>query len=50
MTDRLIELARRIQARPWNAAGSDKTWVIEALRQHQLFLREVREARRVQTR
>ena len=48
MSDRLIELARRIQARPWNERGSEKTWVLDALRQHQLFLREVREARRAE--
>ena len=50
MNDRLIELARRIQGRPWNASGSDKTWVLEAMWQHQLFQGEVREAKRVETR
>ena len=48
MTDRLIELARAIQGRPWNASGSDKTWVLNALRQSQLFQKEVREARRAE--
>jgi hypothetical protein len=46
----LIELARRIQARPWNASGSDKTWLVDAMRQYQLFAREVREARRADAR
>ena len=37
MSERLIALARRIQARPWNASGSDKTWVLEALSDEQLL-------------
>ena len=47
MNDRRIELARRIQGRPWNASGSDETWVLEAMWQHPLFQGEVREAKRV---
>lgn len=47
MNDRLLELARRIQGRPWNASGSDKTWVLDALREMQRFQRELRRAERV---
>lgn len=50
VSDRLIELARRVQSQPWNASGADKTWVLDALRESQLFQREVRQARRVETR
>ncbi len=50
MDQRLIELARRIQKQPWNESGSDKTWVLEAMRQSQLFAQEVREAKRAETR
>jgi hypothetical protein len=49
MTDRLIDLARRIQGRPWNLPGTDKSWVLEAMWQQQLFQREVEQARRVGT-
>jgi hypothetical protein len=47
MTDRLIELARRIQACPRNPAGADKTWVLDAMWQHRLFQQEVEAAERV---
>ena len=47
MPDRLIELARRLERQPWNAPGTDKTWVLLALWQHQLFSREVGGAERV---
>ena len=50
VNQRLIELARQIQEWPWNDSGSDKTWVLEAMRQSQLFAQEVREAQRVETR
>jgi hypothetical protein len=46
MTERLIELARRIQARPWNRPGTDKTWVLHAMWEQQAFRREIRDARR----
>lgn len=38
--ERLRDLARWIQGRPWNKAGTDKTWVFDAWRAH----RELREA------
>jgi hypothetical protein len=44
MTERLIELARRIQGRPWNRAGTDKSWVLRAMWEQQIFQREVRKA------
>jgi hypothetical protein len=50
MTDRLIELARRIQQRPWNRPGTDKSWVLHAMWQHQVFQREVRKAQGARTR
>ena len=45
-----IEIARRIQEKPWNRPGTDKTWVLNALSQHRLFAQEVRNARRVAAR
>jgi hypothetical protein len=50
MSERLLEIARRIQARPWNTSGSDKTWVLDALREYQRFQDEVRRAERVDPR
>ena len=50
MTARLIELARRIQGRPWNRPGTDKSWVLRAMREQQVFQREVREAQGAGTR
>lgn len=50
MSERLIELARRLERQPWNAPGSDKTWVLQALWQHQRFSKEVRSAERVAAR
>ena len=47
MTDRLIELARRIKRQPWNRPGTDKTWVLNAMWNHLLFQREIRQAKRV---
>ena len=47
MSETLIEFARRLQQQPWNRSGTDKTWVLQALRQHQLFSKEVRSAERV---
>ena len=44
------EIARRIQEKPWNRPGTDKTWVLNALSQHRLFAQEVRNARRVAAR
>lgn len=50
MSSALIEFARRLQGQPWNQPGSDKTWVLQALWQHQRFSKEVRSAERVATR
>jgi hypothetical protein len=50
MAETWIELARSIQAKPWNRPGTDKTWVLNALSQHRLFAQEVRNARRVAAR
>ena len=47
MSETLIEFARNLQEKPWNRPGTDKTWVLQALWQHRLFSREVREAERV---
>jgi hypothetical protein len=47
---RWTEIARRIQAEPWNRPGVDKTWVLNALSQHLLFSKEVQNARRVSAR
>jgi len=47
---RWTEIARRIQAEPWNRPGTDKTWVLNALSQHLLFSKEVQNARRVAAR
>lgn len=45
MNDRLIALARRIERAPWNRAGSDKTWVLDALWQRVRFEHEIRTPR-----
>ena len=47
---RWTEIARRIQAEPWNRPGTDKTWVLNALSQHLRFSKEVQNARRVAAR
>jgi hypothetical protein len=47
MSDRLIEIARRIEAQRWNLPGTDKTWVLHALWEHHLLLTEMLRARRV---
>jgi hypothetical protein len=47
MSDRLTELARRIEAAPWNRPETDKTWVLNAMWEYRLFQEEVRDARRV---
>jgi len=46
MSQRLLELARRIQAAPWNRPGTDKTWVARAMDDHRRFQREVQRAGR----
>ena len=50
MAQHWAEIARRIQAEPWNSPGTDKTWVLKALSQHRLFSKEVQNARRVAAR
>ena len=50
MTDRLIELARRIEHQPWNRPGTDKTWVVNAMWNQLQFANEVRQAKRVSER
>jgi hypothetical protein len=50
MDPKLIELAERIEARPWNRPGTDKTWVVNAMSTFLKFREEVRQARRVGTR
>lgn len=47
MTERLIELARRIESHPWNRPGADKTWVLNAMWNQLQFEREIRQAKRV---
>jgi len=46
MRDHLLQLARRIQERPWNRSGTDKTWVVQAMWQQRRFAREMRQATR----
>jgi len=43
----LRRLARVLERRPENAPGTDKAWVLRAMWQRRLLLREVRQARRV---
>jgi len=45
--ERLVRLARKLQDRSWNRSGTDKTWVLHAMWQQRLFMREVRQATRV---
>jgi hypothetical protein len=50
MDQELIELAERIESRPWNRPGTDKTWVVNAMSTFLKFRGEVFQARRVGTR
>jgi hypothetical protein len=50
MSEKSIPLARRLQRQPRNQAGADKRWVLQALRQHQLASKEVRNTERVAAR
>jgi len=50
MEARLIRLALRIERRPWNRPGTDKTWVLNALSEHQKWLRAMKRAKRVRAR
>ena len=40
------EIAERIEAKPWNQPGTDKTWVLNAMCEHLKFREEVRKAKR----
>lgn len=42
------EIARKIEAQPWNRSGTDKTWVLNAMMKMLRFRDEVRRAKRVQ--
>jgi hypothetical protein len=46
MADHLTKLAERIERRPWNRPGTDKTWVLAALSEHQKWLRAMKRAKR----
>jgi len=50
MSETLSEIARRIESRPWNKPGTDKTWVLNAMTTLRKFQDEVRQAKRVRTR
>jgi hypothetical protein len=50
MSETWIEFAHRLQRQPWNRPGTDKTWVLQALWQHQRFSAEIRRAVRVAAR
>jgi hypothetical protein len=50
MSDSLTDLATRIEAKPWNRPGTDKTWVLNAMSAHLQFRAEVRKAKRVRAR
>ncbi len=50
MRQSLLELARWLEGRPWNRPGTDKTWVLKAMSQHDRFMREAKQATRVRGR
>jgi hypothetical protein len=50
MEDRLARIAAKIERRPWNRPGTDKTWVLSALAEHQKWLRAMKRAKRVSAR
>ncbi len=50
MKDRLLEIARQIQERPWNRPGTDKSWVLQAMWEQQRFQREIRKGQVVGSR
>jgi hypothetical protein len=45
MLESLAEIAKRIEAQPWNRSGTDKTWVLNAMSTMIRFREEVRQAR-----
>jgi hypothetical protein len=50
MSERLTEIAKRIESQPWNRPGTDKTWVLNAMSTQRMFQKEVRQAKRVRSR
>ena len=46
----LSAIAKRIEAPPWNAPGTDKAWVLKAMYTQLKFQGGLRKARRVGTR
>jgi len=40
-------IAKRIEAKPWNRPGTDKTWVLNAMADQLRFRAEVRKSKRV---
>jgi len=48
MSERLIEIARRLERAPWNRPGTDKTWVLNAMWQQIRFQAEVGRAGRAE--
>jgi len=46
----LSEIAKRIEAKPWNGSGVDKTWVMNAMSTYLKFRDEVHKAKRVRSR
>lgn len=48
--EKLRAIARRLEAQPFNRAGTDKRWVLESLARALAFRREQRSARRAPTR
>jgi hypothetical protein len=50
MSESWSEIARRIESKPWNRPGADKTWVLNAMSTHLKFQEEIRKAKRIRTR
>jgi hypothetical protein len=48
LEETLQELARRIEARPWNQPGTDKSWVLRTMARGSTFRGELK--RRVRSR
>jgi len=47
MSESLAEIAKRVEAQPWNRPGTDKTWVLNAMADQLRFRAEVRKSKRV---
>lgn len=50
MSESLEVIAKRIEAKPWNRPGTDKTWVLNAMSTYLQLREEIRRARRVPNR